>query len=313
MSILSHYGGYQENFLGPQFKVRLPWLSSKLRHAVAPVQGNSKNVLHYQNFSLVQHAERRFPIYTAANIDGKLFKKLPRHDKWQLDPRIAEHHQWGPSLYKAEKSDFDRGHMTKREDAQWGKTKEEAKAGALSTFYYTNAIPQVAKLNQQLWRGLEDYILKNEVVDSGLKIVMFTGPVLSDSDPVFVTEVEGQQVQIPTLFWKVIFFRKSDGRLYRVAFLMGQEELLEEMDIVMSRRTSRNIFPTEEEQLFMEFKKADIYQVNINTIRKLTKLRFSAAREPFKDKRSMALIQKEVQGRDLWGGETSLVIEGITI
>ncbi len=313
MSILSHYGGYQEDFLGPQIKVRLPWLSSKLRNAVAPVQGNSKNVLHYQNFSLVQHAERRFPIYTAANIDGKLFKKLPRHDKWQLDPRIAEHHQWGPSLYKAEKSDFDRGHMTKREDAQWGKTDEEAKAGALSTFYYTNAIPQVAKLNQQLWRGLEDYILKNEVVDSGLKIVMFTGPVLSDSDPVFVTEVEGQQVQIPTLFWKVIFFRKSDGRLYRVAFLMGQEELLEEMDIVMSRRTSRNIFPTEEEQLFMEFKKADIYQVNINTIRKLTKLRFSAAREPFKDKRSMALIQKEVQGRDLWGGETSLVIEGITI
>lgn len=313
MSSTSHYRGYREDFLGPQHKVRLPWLSSNLRDAVAPVEGNRKNVLHYQNFSLVQHAVRRFPIYTAANINGQLFKRLPRHDRWQLDPRIAEHHQWGPSLYSAEKSDFDRGHMTKREDAQWGQTEEEAKAGALSTFYYTNAIPQVAKLNQQLWRGLEDYILKDEVVDSGLKITMFTGPVLSDLDPVFVTEVEGQQVQIPTLFWKVIFFRKSDGDLYRVAFLMGQEELLEEMEIVQSRRTSRNIFPTEEEQLFMEFKKANIYQVNINTILKLTKLRFSAAKEPFKDKRSMALIRKEVQGRDLFGGESSFIIEGLTI
>lgn len=313
MSLPSNYRGYREDFLGPEYKVRFPWLSRQLRDAVAPVQGSRKNVLHYQNFSLVQHAHRRFPIYTATNIDGKLFKRLPRHDRWQLDPRIAKHHQWGPSLYKAEKSDFDRGHMTKREDAQWGQTEEEAKAGAISTFYYTNAIPQVPKLNQQLWRGLEDYILKKEVVDSGLKIAMFTGPVLSDTDPVFVTDVEGQEVQLPTLFWKVIYFRKSDGEMYRVGFLMGQEELLEEQELVKSRRVSRNIFPTEEEQLFMEFKKADVYQVNIGTIRTLTKLRFSAAKEPFKDKRSIALIQKEVQGRDLWGGETTYVIDGITI
>ena len=313
MENLAHFEGYKSDFLGPDFKVRLPSLSRKLRATVAPVKGSRKNVLHYQNFSLVQNAERRFPIYTAANIDGSKFKKLPRHDKWQLDPRIDRNHQWGPKLYAAEKSDFDRGHMTKREDAQWGRTEEEAKRGALSTFFYTNAVPQVAKLNQQLWRGLEDYILKSETVSDGVKINLFTGPVLSDIDPVFVTKVDGQSIRIPTLFWKVIYFTKSDGRLYRVGFLMGQEELLEKQKIVRRRRRSRGTAVSEEERLFMEFKKADIYQVNISTIRKLTGLRFTAGKEPFKDDRPVALIRKEVQTRTFFGNPgPNFTIEGVT-
>ena len=312
MALEANFNGFQEDFLGPNAIVRLPMLSRKHRALVARVTDSKNNVLHYQNFSLIQNAKRRFPFFTAANIDGNLFKTLPRHDRWRLDPRIAEDDQWGQSLYSAEKSDFDRGHMTKREDAQWGKKKEEAKRGALSTFYFTNAVPQVPKLNQQLWRGLEDYILKGEAVSEGLKISMFTGPVLSDSDPVFVTEVEGERVRIPTLFWKVIYFTKSDGKLYRVGFLMGQEELLEKQKIVRGREKSRDLFGNEEDQLFMEFKKADVYQVNIATIRTLTKLRFTAAIEPFKDKRSTALIRKEVQGRDLFGGDSSFFIEGLT-
>ncbi|MCB9263959.1 MAG: DNA/RNA non-specific endonuclease [Lewinellaceae bacterium] len=292
----------------------MPRLSRKLRAAVAPVAGSRKNVLHYQNFSLVQNARRRFPIFTAANIDGSLFKSLSREDNWQLDPRIDENHQWGPSLYSAEKSDFDRGHMAKREDVQWGHTEEEARRGALSTFFYTNAVPQVAKLNQQLWRSLEDYILKTEAVNNGKKIALFTGPVLSDRDPVFVTEVDGQRIHIPTLFWKVIYFTKSDGRLYRVGFLMGQEELLAKQGLVEAPKKSRSIFVSEEERLFMEFKHADIYQVNISTIRKLTKLIFTAAREPYKDKRPVNLIRKEVQSRSLFGdGGPSFEIEGLTL
>lgn len=314
MEELAHFQGYKSDFLGPGFKVQLPRLHRKLRAGVAPVKGSRNNVLHYQHFSLIQSAERRFPILTAANIDGRLFKQLDRLDNWQLDPRIAENHQWGPSLYAAEKSDFDRGHMTKREDAQWGHTEEEARRGALSTFYYTNAVPQVAKLNQQLWRSLEDYILKTETVSTGKKVTLFTGPVLADRDPVFVTEVDGQRIRIPTLFWKVIYFTKSDGRLYRVGFLMGQEDLLSQKGLVQPPDRSRSIFVTDEEQLFMDFKHADVYQVNISTIRKLTRLSFTAAREPFKDRRPITLIRKEVQSRSIFGGDgPSFEIEGLTL
>lgn len=313
MENLEQFHGYQADFLGTKNKVALPRISPDQLPDVAPVVGGRGDVLHYQNYSVVQNARRRFPIFTAANIDGRQFRKLPRHDSWQLDPRISDKHQWGSSLYAAPKSDFDKGHMTKREDAQWGLTDEIARQGAYSTFFYTNAVPQVARLNQQLWRGLEDYILKSEAVDQGLKINLFTGPVLSDKDPVFVTEVDGEQVRIPTLFWKVIYFTKSDGRLYRVGFLMGQEELLEKAGIVHPRETGRDLIVSEEDQLFMDFKGADIYQVNVSTIQQLTKLSFPKAVEPFKDKRPIALIQKEVQGRGLFGEEDGIEIEGLTI
>jgi endonuclease G len=308
------FKGYREDFLGKQHLVPLPKLSQKQLEVLAPVADNADSVLHYQNYSLMQNAVRRFPFFAATNVDGNLFRQLPRYDRWRLDPRISRKHQWGPRLYKADKSDFDRGHMTKREDTQWGRTDEEAKAGATSTFYYTNAVPQVAKLNQNLWRGLEDYILKNNTISQDLKINLFTGPVLSDTDPIFITEVEGQTVRIPTLFWKLIYFAKSDGQLYKAGFLMGQEDLLEQQEIVIPREKSRNIFLSEEEKLFMDFKQADIYQVNIATIETLTKLKFAEAVEPFKDKRSTSLIRKEVQGRDLFGeGEPSFIIEGLTL
>ncbi len=312
MKDLEYYKGYQRNFLGPGFTVSLPILSKDLKSAVAPVKGSKNNVLNYQNFSLVQNAQRRFPFFTASNIDGSLFKKLPRFDDWRIDPRIDEQHQWGSVLYTSEKSEFDKGHMAKREDAQWGQTDEEAQRGALSTFFYTNAVPQVAKLNQQLWRGLEDYILKSETVCQDLKINLFTGPVLSEEDPLFVTEVEGQHPRIPTLFWKVIYYTKSDGHLYRVGFLMGQEELLQNLEIVQPRETSRDLSHSEEEKLFMKFKQAEIFQVNISTIRKLTKLRFTAAIEPYKDDRPVAVIQREVQGRGL-GEKIIMEIEGLIL
>ncbi|MBK8429509.1 MAG: DNA/RNA non-specific endonuclease [Lewinellaceae bacterium] len=107
-----------------------------------------------------------------SHLCGSQYRRqaLPRtaaaHDQWQLDPQDP----WtamGSSLYSAHKSDFDKGHMTKREDAQWGQSDEEARNGALSTFYYTNAVPQVARLNQQLWRGLEDYIFKGKLFLTG--------------------------------------------------------------------------------------------------------------------------------------------------
>lgn len=313
MEEFSHFKGYRSDFLGPALKVHLPIMNRQMRAAVAPVRGSRDNVLHYQNFSLIQNAHRRFPIFTAANIDGSLFMNLSREDSWQLDPRIDENHQWGSSLYAAAKSDFDRGHMAKREDAQWGHTEEEARRGALSTFFYTNAVPQVAKLNQQLWRSLEDYILKTEAVANGSRIILFTGPVLSDADPIFVTEVDGQRIPIPTLFWKVVYFTKSDGHLYRVGFLMGQEELLLKQKVVREPERSRSIFVSDEERLFMEFRHADIYQVNISTIRKLTKLRFTAAREPYKDDRPINLIRKEVQSRSLFGDGPSFEIEGMRL
>lgn len=282
----SKFSGYKENFL--KKPVPLPDFSSRMDD-VAVV--DEEPVLDYFNYSLVLSASRRFPYFTASNIDGNLFKKAPRKDNWRVDKRAGEF-QWGPELYRADKSDFDKGHMVKREDVQWGFSIAIASKAADSTFYYSNAVPQHAKLNQQIWRSLEDYILHTETRENGLKICNFTGPVLGRKDPVFVTEVDGQMIQIPILFWKVIVYPKSDGKLYRAAFLMSQSSLLKKHGIVKEVATRESV--SEEDRLFMEFEEAETYQVNVSTVEKLTGLTMPEATDTYTDDRSLKLILEEI-------------------
>jgi endonuclease G len=286
------YIGYLEDFLDPNQRIDFPQLNKQQLEDVAPVDGTDDNILHYVNYSLQLSSSRRFPYYTASNIDGKLFKKAPRKDSWRRDERIDANFQWGPELYRADMSDFDKGHMTKREDVQWGDSIAFASLAADSTFYYTNAVPQHGRLNQRIWRSLEDYILHTEAKDNDLRICVFTGPVLSNNDPWFVTEVKGENLRIPTLFWKIVMFRRSDGKIYRVGFLMSQETLLLENGIAEQREEAV------EDELFMKFKDADTYQVNVRTIERLTGLTFAKGIEPFTDDRSIKLILDEVDVRE---------------
>lgn len=311
--LLQSVKGYQRDFIGDRFIVPFPLLNEKQQQEIAFLKGSRADfILHYQNYSVIQNKKRKFPFFTAANIDGALFKTLGRNDRWRLEPRINRNHQWGDELYKADKSDFDKGHMTKREDVQWGQTEKEARTGAELTFFYTNAVPQVGNLNRRIWRLLEDYILKTETRERGMRINMFTGPVLSDDDPVFKTSVNGDdRIRIPTLFWKVIYFRGDrDNRLYKVGFLMGQEELLEKNGIVFPREASRDVF--------MAFKKAATYQVSLATIEDLTGLRFPPAHERYKSPEATTLskIVERVQAKNVLDGTDGGVdyeIEGLVL
>lgn len=269
----------------------MPILNSNQLADLAPVNGNEESIAEYINYSLKLSASRRFPYFTATNIDGTLFKKVPRKDNWRFDKRIQKSHQWGPELYKAEFSDFDKGHMTKREDVQWGDNVSIAREAADSTFYYTNAVPQHASLNQKIWRSLEDYILHIETKEKGLKVSVFTGPVLGNKDPFFVTKVDDEQIRIPLLFWKIVYYVKSDEKLYCAGFLMSQSSLLFTNEII-EEDTSESF--QDEEELFMEFKAANTYQVNINTIKRLSQLEFPKAIETYENDKKIELILEEI-------------------
>lgn len=305
---LLNAAGYDPCFLGQENAVGLPLLLPALRRAVAPVERDEEAaMLNYVHYSVVQHRERRFPIYTAANVDGNLFVELPRkglfpggRDRWRTDPRIARDHQWGYELYRAKKSNFDRGHMTKREDVQWGPTEQLAKTGARLTFYYTNSVPQHPKLNRRLWLELEDYILHAESVALDLRINLFTGPALRESDPFFVTEVDSEQVQIPAYFWKVIYYPRANGALYRVGFLMGQEEVLNREGVTVPAPVDRGGPSLPEDIYFMDFDKADTYQVPVALIEELTGMRFHPAHEVLPpDRKPVELRLEEVNVRGL--------------
>jgi len=278
------FQGYDEKFISNQ-TVPLPNLSSEQNDdLVLDDEGNK--VIKYINYSLQQSASHKFPFYTATNIDGIQFKKVPRKDNWRKDTRLSQEFQWGKELYSAPKSDFDKGHMTKREDVQWGETSGIALNAANSTFYYTNAVPQHKDLNRDIWRSLEDYILHTEIKQNELRICVFTGPVLLSSNPYFVTPINGKQIQIPSLFWKVVIFQKEDGNLYRVGFMMSQNKLLQENHIIEELES--------EDQIFNQFKDAGTYQVNVSLIEEMTGLEIPNAIDSYNDTRNKKLVLKEI-------------------
>jgi endonuclease G len=285
------YNGYDPAFLTNveiKHAIDLPALSSFNLPDKFSTSAFQNGIIPYMNFSLVLSRNRKLAYFTASNINGAQFQKVPRKDSWRLDPRIKGA-QWGYELYSTEQSKFDRGHLTKREDVQWGATVGLAFKAADSTFFYSNSVPQHKDLNRDVWRCLEDYILHAETIKNDLRISVFTGPVLSENDPYLSALIKGESIKLPIFFWKVVYFVKEDRQLYRVGFLMSQYSLLQNDQIIEELESDNS-----QDALFLAFKLAGTYQVDISIIEELAGLTFESAIEPFLDKRPKELIFREI-------------------
>ena len=95
--------------------------TSAIADDVLPVPGNADARLDYEHFSIVMSKSRRLALFTAVNIDGSASVSVSRGgDPWAFDGRIPEDAQAGDELYAD--NDFDRGHLVRREDLNWGPT-----------------------------------------------------------------------------------------------------------------------------------------------------------------------------------------------
>jgi endonuclease G len=208
--------GYDENFI-PGYVVKHPVLMDQAKHDALKVNGDC--ILNYTHYSLVMNKKRRTACYTAANIDGRRMVRLPRKDEWRFDTRIDEKYQMGNDIYK--NNPWDKGHLVRRLDAQWG-TVREAKKGRSDSYYYSNAAPQHKNFNQDEWVYLEDWILE-KTSENYYRLCVFTGPIFTDNDQKY------RGIRIPGAFWKVIAMRRdSDENLTALAFLMNQYEMLQD-------------------------------------------------------------------------------------
>ncbi|HEX3081372.1 MAG TPA: DNA/RNA non-specific endonuclease, partial [Puia sp.] len=183
------------------FETPIPSLSKKLLRQAVPLTDNPKsNILDYFYYSTIQHAIRKMPIVSAINVEGNVADRKDsskRVDRWLQDNRIDPDAQLSDAYYS--KSGFDKGHMSRREDADYGAKAADALQAANMTCMYTNACPQVPKLNRApgLWGDLEKIILEQGVKkEAGVesKICVYNGPIFLDSDPVY------QSVQVPMRF-----------------------------------------------------------------------------------------------------------------
>jgi len=223
--------GFDENFLGTGLhRVFLPELSPGLRKEAAKyVDDDKQYVLPYLNYSVVMHSKRRFAIYTAANVDFDHRYKLSRaSDTWRTDPRIKTEHQVSEFYYRANK--FDRGHLTRREDLEFGARRSSALASAGDTCHYTNCVPQHEKFNRnkETWHGIELHILENAVKEDLFRAQVFTGPILAEDDPVWE---QFPTIQYPARFWKVVAAVNGSGKLFATGFILDQSGAIEEHGI----------------------------------------------------------------------------------
>lgn len=233
--------GYSDDHLGA-FVVPLPDTAG-VASDVLPIPGTDDPRLDYEHFSIVMSRSRRLALFTAVNIDGSASVSVPRGgDPWAFDGRIAEDAQAGDELYTD--NDFDRGHLVRREDPNWGTT---AAVANRDTFHFTNCAPQLAAFNQTIWLSLEDFILGN-TRRWRERATVFTGPIFREDDPVY------RDVAIPLAFWKVVAFVHDDGKPSASAYLIEQDVDVGRMSLIFGR------FKT--------------YQRSILSIEQLTGLRF---------------------------------------
>ena len=280
--------GYDPHFLGASFSaVNLPKVTGKAPGNIAPLRRDKPvygfaipdeatakaGVLNYDGYSVVMNEKRRLAYFSAANLDGGVaFPGLGRPtDRWKFDDRIDHEHQLGPNYYLNNK--LDRGHLTRREDLEWGTDPVAATRRANGTCTWPNCSPQQELFNQDkhptlvLWQALERYILEQSARVLKFRVQCFTGPVFTDHDPLY------RGARIPLDFWKVVvaIAVDPDPKLFATAYVLSQRDVVD-------------VGKLEESTLAEPFGKFELYQRPIAEIEAATGLHFTyGADKPLAD------------------------------
>jgi len=220
--------GYDRNFLGVSIPV--PVLSAKQKNITVQVPpqyrvNGDKYLLNYYHYSVAMNQARRTAWFSAGMIDGTKFQDFKRgKDKWFLDPRIDSKYQMGEELYAAQNTD--RGHLTRFKDLSWG-TNDEAVKATNDSFHFTNCTLQLAGFHESRdrWQGLEQFLLEQHAQKDERKLVVITGPVLLETDPLYRNPSMNYSARIPISFWKVCCLKRQDGSLSATGFKLGQEDI----------------------------------------------------------------------------------------
>lgn len=284
--------GYDPAFLGDGLIVPMPTLSRALKKEAARLTMAPGGIeLKYLGYSVVQHARRRLPILSVANIDfaGRFAMRRPR-DRWMIDPRIAVDQQLGEFYYAA--NQFDRGHLTRREDMEYGATRLQALERAADTMHFTNCAPQHARFNQSrdTWQGIERHLLEDSIMRNDFRATVMTGPVLAADDPAWDRFPD---IRYPRRFWKIAVARTVDGRPFAAAFLLDQSEAIARFGI---------------EAAELPFGEFHTFQVPVKEIERLSGLRFVALAagrrrslsvfDPLAGKGAVAAARADLLGRE---------------
>lgn len=264
----SNRPGYDPNFLG--FPVPMPKLANAIRNQafnVPDAVGPNRNELKYYHYSVILNRLRRVAFVSAVNIwaNAPFNQKRDKKDTWFIDPRVPLDAQTSERLYQG--NPLDRGHLTRRDDAAWGQTAQEAKLANDDTFHFPNCSPQHEIFNQsakassrglRLWGNLENHI-SEQAEANDRKITVFNGPIFRPDDRVH------RGIRIPREYWKIVVLKKDNGEPTALAFILSQESLIKDL-------------PTQDFAEDFVVGEYQPFQVKVRDLEAKTKLDFGALR-----------------------------------
>ena len=154
-------------------------------------------VLENEGFTVGYCEARKNPVWVCYRLFAMNDAESPeRPDRFRVDKRTdarVSHDDYS-------KSGYDRGHLA----PNFAIATRYGADAQLDTFMMSNICPQRPKLNQQVWRELEDEIA-NEYAQGFEEVWVITGPIFDDD----VEKLESG-VEIPGAFYKVVVDEQGD-------------------------------------------------------------------------------------------------------
>ncbi|MBY5546485.1 hypothetical protein HFO61_06535 [Rhizobium leguminosarum] len=224
--------GYDRKFLG--VTVSLPTIKKQPKFGGAlvvprPAREGDRIELRYHHYSVIMCSSRRLAYVSACNLNFGAAATAGRKDgrsTWRTDPRLNAEHQLANRFY--DHNDYDKGHLTRRDDAAWGNGLTAAIAANDDTFFYTNAAPQHYLFNQSdeftgakldLWGDLENHISTQGAVQKA-RLTIFNGPIFGLNDKPL------HDALVPLRFFKIVVWKDEGADPGAVGFVLDQKSLV---------------------------------------------------------------------------------------
>ncbi|MGC1376364.1 MAG: DNA/RNA non-specific endonuclease [Anaerolineales bacterium] len=264
--------GYDPQFLGVE--ILLPQPGKGIEKQIARLKDNGMELKYFKH-SVIFNALTKMPLISAVNVEGDATKRLDnskRQDDWLRDSRIDIECQLTDKFYS--RSNFDKGHMSRFEDANWDDTEKDALRNGVYTCFYTNACPQVVALNRAagLWGKLEKAVLEKGIKKEAGKqarMTVFNGPIFNEEkDRLF------KGVKIPMEYYKIIVWLNDEGKPRATAFKLSQEALVDNIKFDESMRLDQEALDIDKDVVFKN------YQCSVKSLGALTSIDFTQL-EPY--------------------------------
>ena len=195
------------------------------RYLELPAKKNIPNTLEVQhnlpsnpsarNYFLLYNTKLHLAHYVAYPlykdfVDGK----AGRTNAWRYDPKISEAYQ--PNLKKSYVENYSKGHQIPSGD------RVSSREDNVSTFYYSNMVPQNQKHNAGIWQQLESDVRNLAKTVDTLYVVTGVGFV-DNTNYKYAHDTEGMACAIPDYFYKVVVWRDKQERWHSKAWCIPHE------------------------------------------------------------------------------------------